>query len=168
MCLGSSSPHVDRSRRASVSQRQLDFIVSRRDMRVREEARPSSVPGLRVDATVAQPVQSAERTACDDNAGRVAEFRARAQAEGRLLVRSISARAGRGKQGSPTRAQRINQERAGMVPARQPVTQFCRRTPIIVMAPMSHPRVARQRRLAAYRPQRSAAFLCRRGTGRVW
>jgi hypothetical protein len=49
-------------------------------VRVREEARPSSVPGLRVDATVAQAVQSAERTACDDNAGRVDEFRARAQA----------------------------------------------------------------------------------------
>jgi hypothetical protein len=44
-------------------------------------ARPSSVPGLRVDATVAQAVQSAERTARDDNAGRVGEFLARAQAE---------------------------------------------------------------------------------------
>jgi hypothetical protein len=77
MCLGSSSPHVDRCRRASVIQWQLDFIVSRRDARVREEARPSSVPGLRVDATVAQAVQSAERTACDDNASQVDEFRAK-------------------------------------------------------------------------------------------
>jgi glycerol uptake facilitator-like aquaporin len=37
--------------------------------------------GSSLDATVAQAVQSAERTARDDNAGRVGEFLARAQAE---------------------------------------------------------------------------------------
>jgi len=37
MCLESSSPHVDRSRRAGVIQWQLDFIVSRRDVRVRRK-----------------------------------------------------------------------------------------------------------------------------------
>ena len=55
----------------------------------RDGARSSPVPGLRVDAAAAQAVQSAERTACDGNAGRVRTF------QGSLLTKSGRGRGAR-------------------------------------------------------------------------